>query len=90
MQDVINSIVDRCHLEAVGEAEPVFVEAEHVDVFVVEIGVELAARARKTAVEHVAPHGLHDMLEAHVGEMIFDDEAQVLVHGKCHDGIQMR
>ena len=89
MQNVVDGIVDRRHLETVGEAEAVLVEAEHVDKLVVEIGVEFAACACETAVEHVAPHGLHDVLEANIGKVVFDDEPQVLVDGEGHDGIQI-
>ena len=89
VQQVVGGIADRCGLEGVGEAEAVLVEAEHLCFLVVYVGIELAVLAGVVAAEHVGPDWCHDVREAHVGEVVFDDEPQVAVHGIGGYGIQV-
>ncbi len=89
MQQVIGGIVDGGGVEAVGEAEPVLVESEDVELVVVEIGIELSAGADVAAAHHVSPDGLHDMGQPHVGEVVGHDELQVAVDGEGHDGVEV-
>lgn len=50
---------------------------------------ELAAFSECSAAVQIAPYGTHERGEAHVAEMIIDDELQVLVHGKESHAVEV-
>jgi hypothetical protein len=67
----------------------VLLEAEHVNLSVEEVGVQLLARSGERAVMHVLPHWNAHMTVAHVLEVVLNDCLHVAVYGEEDDGVKL-
>ena len=85
----VQSVVCVARIKGVAVLETVLGEAEHLQFLVVEIAVQLAARAYEAALVQVFPHGSHGTIHPHVGKMVVDNELKVLVdREECH-GVEL-
>ena len=89
VEQIVGGILGACGIEGVAEPEAVLLETEHLEAILVEIAVEFLAGAGETALVQMAPDGRDGRDEAHVLEMVIDDEPQVSVHGEDGHGIQV-
>ena len=76
-------------LERIAELEAVLLEAEDVDVTLVEIGVELVAMTSVAALVEIAPDGSHRLDEDHIFELVAEHASEILVDGKDTDALQV-
>ena len=82
IEQEVERIVGTTHLEGVAELKPVLLETEDVEVLLVEIAIQLMARASIAALMQMTPHGRDGCDDLHILEMVVNHQSQVLVHRK--------
>lgn len=81
----VEGIVGMGGLEAVAELKAVLLEAEDVELLVVEIAIELVAMACKAALVEMMPYGRHRVDELYIVEAVIDGPLNILADSKETD-----
>ena len=78
----IEGIVGMTGLETITELKTVLLETENIELFAMEITIELATTTCETALVQMVPYGCHSLDELDIVKAVGDHPVQILVDGK--------